>query len=78
MATTLKELLDSLSEPDRGALNYAFEHGLTYHVLISDGERFVGVNVTHVPYLYPDPEISRGAWSVGRVARSVDAQFQSG
>lgn len=70
MATTLKELLDSLSEADRGALNYAFEHGLTYHVMLGDGERYIGVNVTHVLFLYPDPDISKGVWSVGRVARS--------
>lgn len=65
---TLREILDSLPPEERAALNYAFEHNLTYYVKM-DGT-YIGVNVTHVPYLIPDPGMPKGVWSVGKVAQS--------
>jgi len=67
MATTLKELLDSLPESERGALEYSFENGLTYYVML-DNERYIGVNTRNVAHLIPDMEKSVGVWSVGKVA----------
>lgn len=61
---TIKEILDGLRPIERSALYYAFERGLTYHVILPDN-KFIGVNTEKVGFLIPDPTISRGCWSVG-------------
>lgn len=63
--TTLKEMLDSLPDEDKAALNYAFENDLTHFVFLKDG-RFIGVNTSKVRHLRP--EINSGRWSAGRRA----------
>lgn len=65
--TTIKEILDSLPEKDRGLLNYAFEHGLEQHVKLSNG-RYVGVNIKNYQNL--KPELEAGLWSYGKVNES--------
>ncbi len=69
MASIIKPILDSLEKNDQDAINYAFEHGLTYFVELPES-RFIGVNITHVPHLYPDTNI--GVWSIGRIAREAE------
>lgn len=70
MATTIKEILDSLEPAERDAINYAFGCGVTYFVILP-GDRFIGVNVETVAHLYPDVALSRGVWSVGRIGKQV-------
>lgn len=70
MATTIKAILDSLAPAERDAINYAFSCEVTYYVALPD-DKYIGVNVGTVAHLFPDPELSRGAWSVGRIGKQV-------
>jgi hypothetical protein len=63
MATSIKELLDEISDEDRRILNYAFEHGISQYVLMLDG-RYIGVNLDGHPGL-SEPDIRAGLWSSG-------------
>lgn len=67
----LKELLDALPAKDRGALDYAFEHGLMFYVLTDGGSRFIGVNfednISKIPFLKCEKTI--GTWSIGRTSK---------
>ena len=62
MATTIKELLDKLSEDDRRVLSYAFEHELSQYVVFEG--RYIGVNLDGHPGLV-DPDMKAGVYSSG-------------
>jgi hypothetical protein len=63
MATSIKELLDELSEEERRTLNYAFENLLAQYVLLPDG-RYIGVHLDGHPGL-SEPDMRAGLWSSG-------------
>ena len=60
----IKQLLDSIAEPDRRRLMYAFEHDITQYAVI--GRRYVGVNIRGVKGLKITETV--GAWSCGELA----------
>ncbi len=64
MATTIKEILDSLSPQDRGTLQYAFEQNKTHYIRLP-GNKFVGVNIRDTRFL--TPTMNSGLWSAGEV-----------
>lgn len=65
MATTIKELLDSLSPEDRRLLSYAFEHDLSQFVVLPDGQ-YVGVNLDPTKQTdLNEPDMRAGVWSAG-------------
>jgi len=61
---TIKETLSSLTDKEQRLLMYAFEHSLSQHVTIT-GNKFIGVNVTHIRSLEIEQEA--GVWAVGKV-----------
>lgn len=67
MASTIKQILDSLKPEEKARLMLAFEHGVSQYVKMSDG-RYIGVYLQPLAHLTPDPKMCAGAWSVGAVA----------
>lgn len=70
MATTVKEILDTLTEDDRAFLNLAFEHELSQYIVLKDGtgkftRRYIGVNCDRIMNL--SAEMVAGVWSVGTI-----------
>jgi hypothetical protein len=63
MATSIKELLDELTEEERRTLNYAFENLLAQYILMPDG-RYIGVHLDGHPGL-SEPDMRAGMWSSG-------------
>ena len=61
---TIKATLAAISDKERQLLMYAFEHGISQHVSL-EGNRFIGVNVTHIRSLEIEQEA--GVWATGRV-----------
>lgn len=59
---TIKETLNSLSEPDKARLFLAFEHGLAQYIELPN-DRFIGVNVSTIKALKVDA--AAGNWAVG-------------
>lgn len=63
---SIKDLLNLLSDEERRLLNYAFENGMSAHVILKDTrDRYIGVNTSQSPLLIP--EQTAGAWSSGRI-----------
>lgn len=70
MATTVREVLDSISESDRRFLQIAFEHELSQFVKLKDSNgvysgEYIGVNCHQIKNL--TPEMAAGVWSVGKI-----------
>ncbi len=63
MATSIKELLDELTEEERRTLNYAFENLFAQYILLPDG-RYIGVHLDGHPGL-SEPDMRAGKWSSG-------------
>lgn len=66
---TLKDTLQALPDHQRRNLMYAFEHDLEAFIRL-DGDRYIGVNTSRVPYLVPD-SVS-GAWAAGRINKGQE------
>lgn len=63
--TTLKDILNSLPLEDRRRLDYAFEYGLSQHVILPD-QRYIGVNI-NPKASHLEPETILGKWSIGKI-----------
>jgi hypothetical protein len=75
MATSVREVLDSISEDDRRFLQIAFEHELSQFVKLKDSRglytnEYIGVNCHQIKNL--SPEMVAGVWSVGKIHEVKD------
>lgn len=60
----IKLILDSLHPEQRKLIFYAFEHDMSQYIKL-DNNRFIGVNITHLPFL--KIEESAGVWAIGEI-----------
>jgi hypothetical protein len=64
----LRQILDTLSDKHIQELRYAFENGLSAHVILPDN-KFVGVNVEHNGTLVIIEQ--KGVWAYGELKETV-------
>jgi len=62
---TIKEAFDLLNKNQKATLLYAFEHGLSQHIELSDS-RYIGVNINSKNL---QPINNTGVWSYGEVKK---------
>ena len=62
---TMREILNSIPEPQRRQLEYALQHSICQFVKIGNTNKFIGVHVIGVPHL--DVEERVGSWSTGTI-----------
>lgn len=60
--TTIKEILDNLTDVQRRTLTYAFDNEIT-QVVILPGGKYIGVHLKPQPHLVE--QLVAGKWSAG-------------
>lgn len=68
MATSIREILDSLPEDDRRLLDFCFNSDIANYIVLDNGY-YVGVYCDRIPTLGL-PELQSGVWCVGKLAKT--------